>query len=163
MKKLYTALLSALIATSPVFAASYRSIHLNLKDNTIVKVSAKDGMTTTFEEKNIVMKHGSGTEELNVTLPLDDIRSWTYSTEPGDENAWAGIEKPEADNRINLWLGEGMITLRNLPEKSKVSLCDISGHQLKTAVATEECTLEVAPGIYILSVNSLTFKIAVSK
>lgn len=163
MKRLYIALLSALMATCPVFAASYRSIHLNLKDNTIVKVSAKDGMTTTFEDKNIVMRHGSGTEELNVTLPLENIRSWVYSTEPGNENAWAGIDKPEGNKGIDLWLGDGMITLRNLPEKSKVSLCDINGRQLKSAVATGECTLEVAPGIYVLSVNSLTFKIAVSK
>lgn len=147
MKKIVIPLLLGFFATIPhhLPAASYKSIIVNQSDGSEMKV-------TTCTKGDIV-------------LPVIDIKNWTFSTSAGSDDVWTGIELPTASG-TNCILNSDRIILSNLPEGSTVSLCSIDGRIVKSSRAEGDYELsisELPKGIYVLTYNKNTLKIAVAK
>ena len=78
---------------------------------------------------------------------------------------WTGIESPTASG-TNCILNSDRIILSNLPEGSTVTLCSIDGRIVKSSRAEGDYELsisELPKGIYVLTYNKNTLKIAVAK
>ena len=155
MKKIVIPLLWGLFATipQPLPATSYKSIIVNQSDG--------DDMKTTVAEGNLVITCTKG----DIVLPVIDIKNWTFSTSAGSDDVWTGIESPTASG-TNCILNSDRIILSNLPEGSTVSLCSIDGRIVKSSRAEGDYELsisELPKGIYVLTYNKNTLKIAVAK
>ena len=156
MKKIVIPLLLGLFATIPhhLPAASYKSIIVNQSDGSEMKVTIEDDMKTAVAEGNLV-----------ITCTKGDIKNWTFSTSAGSDDVWTGIESPTASG-TNCILNSDRIILSNLPEGSTVTLCSIDGRIVKRSRAEGDYELsisELPKGIYVLTYNKNTLKIAVAK
>lgn len=163
MKKIVIPLLWGLFATipQPLPATSYKSIIVNQSDGSEMKVTIEDDMKTTVAEGNLVITCTKG----DIVLPVIDIKNWTFSTSAGSDDVWTGIESPTASG-TNCILNSDRIILSNLPEGSTVSLCSIDGRIVKSSRAEgdyEFSISELPKGIYVLTYNKNTLKIAVAK
>ena len=155
MKKIVIPLLLGLFATIPhhLPAASYKSIIVNQSDGSEMKVTIEDDMKTAVAEGNLVITCTKG----DIVLPVIDIKNWTFSTSAGSDDVWTGT---------NCILNSDRIILSNLPEGSTVTLCSIDGRIVKSSRAEGDYELsisELPKGIYVLTYNKNTLKIAVAK
>ena len=163
MKKIVIPLLLGLFAIIPhhLPAASYKSIIVNQSDGSEMKVTIEDDMKTAVAEGNPVITCTKG----DIVLPVIDIKNWTFSTSAGSDDVWTGIESPTASG-TNCILNSDRIILSNLPEGSTVTLCSIDGRIVKSSRAEgdyEFSISELPKGIYVLTYNKNTLKIAVAK
>lgn len=118
-------------------------------------------MKTAVAEGNLVITCTKG----DIVLPVIDIKNWTFSTSAGSDDVWTGIESPTASG-TNCILNSDRIILSNLPEGSTVTLCSIDGRIVKSSRAEGDYELsisELPKGIYVLTYNKNTLKIAVAK
>ena len=120
-------------------------------------------MTTKTSDGNLELSSDKGA----ITIPLSDVRNWTFSTEEGSSDQWASIGGVSEDSAVTIQLQEGCITLGNLPEGSSVSLTAINGVGVAAANSVSgEYTIPtdtLTKGIYILTVNNRSFKVALSR
>ena len=165
MKRIFTMVSTVLLAASAVFAAGtgYRSIAVKHADHHLSVITIESGMTTKTSDGNLELSSDKGA----ITIPLSDVRNWTFSTEEGSSDKWASIGGVSEDSAVTIQLQEGCITLGNLPEGSSVSLTAINGVGVAAANSVSgEYTIPtdtLTKGIYILTVNNRSFKVALSR
>ena len=164
MKKFYTLILvfvgicaSAVMANA---ATTYRSVVFNKTDGEKFALTVESGMTTLVSDGYITMSCDLGV----VSLPVSDVTSWTFSTEPGTDFKVAGVDTPAEDlDLVELVVNEGSLTLNGLAEGSKVMLVSVDGRVVASTVGEGTLTLPISSlhaGVYILTYNDKSIKIA---
>lgn len=166
MKKTILVLASALaiFGASQAMGAQYRSVVINHPDRSVTTVAIESDMEASVAEGNLLLSCAKGT----ITLPVDNVTNWTYSTEPGSSDNWtSAIESVGADAQEIDYVRTGdCIILSNLPEASKVTLVAADGRVVSAVTASCSVTLPIdnlSGGVYILSVNNNSIKIALSR
>lgn len=168
MKKTFTLLLCCVAAMSGISASAaatdYKSIVVNRTDGTLTRITIESNMTTSISDGEFVLSCAKG----EIYIPMVETRNWSFSTERGDaDELWAGVEAVETDgNSIELiWIGNSL-TVRGLAHDSRVTLVGMDGRVVKSVVASGEITLDLGgcqKGVYVLTVNNQSFKIALTR
>lgn len=148
----------------PVFASAtgpYRSVVIKHTDTTLTRVSIESEMSTTFRDGLLVLSGQEG----QLSWPVDQISSWSFSPESGSPDIWAGIETPSFAQIDILWDGNELRIL-NLADDSRVMLTSVDGRVLVDRKVSGSCVLGgdiLRTGVYILIVNGVSRKIALSR
>lgn len=169
MKKTFTLL--CCVAAAAMFqagqaatATNYKSVVIEHSDNGISKISIENGMTTAMTDGDLVLSYEKGGVKYEIRHSLADVRHWTFSTEAGDSNLWAGIDGVVNENTVGIdWQGD-VINLTNLPVNSQITLVGIDGRTVSSVKATGEYSVklgELTGGVYVLTINGKSLKIAV--
>lgn len=136
-----------------------------------VVVIKNDGSTVAVQgEKDFFAKMADGELRFEsskgyIAIPLDEVKRWVYSTEPGDAE-WASISAPSVASDVIVKRLGNVIMLENLPAGSHVGLVALNGVTLLSAVASESYKIDLSDmesGLYLLTFNNQTIKIAVSR
>lgn len=164
MKKFFTLLGCLLVAAGLTASAAtyYKSVIFEHADSHLTRLTIESGMVTKLADSQFLLTSSKG----EITYPMSDIRNWSFSTEAGVDSPWAGIDTPAIDSALDIiWTSTG-ITVGNLPQASSVSLTGIDGKVLLNATASDTYTVrtsELTPGVYVLTVNHKSFKIAINR
>lgn len=134
---------------------SFKSLVLNLSDDSQVQVNLATALTTKFEGTNLVFTNGAS----RIEVPVANILNWFYSstttaTSTVDEVATEEPKLAEVNNREVRFLG--------LKENSQIAVYDLTGKTLFNLRASGEATVSLADypeGLYIFNVNGKQFKI----
>ena len=162
-KTLLTLLLGALCASAS--AAGIVSMTVHTTDGASTCIAMESDMTATVFNKTLVLNCEKGTIE----FAAEDVVKWTYSDEPGDDSLWglAAIGDVAGDSNDAAMTTEGgILSVSNLPQNSKVSVVSVSGSVLRQATVSGEYVMSLGdftPGIYIVTVNEKSFKIAINR
>ncbi|MCM1110773.1 MAG: T9SS type A sorting domain-containing protein [Clostridium sp.] len=151
MKRIYTACLLAAAALS-ASAAGYRSLAVNQTDGTDVTIELTDEMSAWFEE-GMFMVFGTSTE---VSVPQTNIKSFTFSET-------SSLATVAADALV---LEGGKMTFTNLPAGSVATVVNAAGQLVDSARPEGSWELDLAgypAGVYMVTVNGVTYKIATKK
>lgn len=143
-------------------AAGYRSIEINCKDGTQMKVSMESGMTTVFDTDAMTLKCDKG----DLSLNLSNVANWKFSTEAGSDEHWASIDELPAIDGVTIERDANRIALHNLPAGSQVMLVTIEGRVVNRCVTSGDYELSLSTlttGVYVLSFNNNAIKIAVAQ
>lgn len=154
----------ALFGATQAMAAQYRSVVINHPDRTVTTVAIESDMDATVAEGNLLLTCAKGT----ITLPVANVTNWTYSTEPGSSDNWiSAIESVGADaSEIDYERLADCIILSNLPEASNVALVAADGRVVSVMTASGSASVAIdnlPSGVYILTVNNNSIKIALSR
>ncbi|MCM1348432.1 MAG: T9SS type A sorting domain-containing protein [Firmicutes bacterium] len=170
MRKFFTllGLCAAIVGVSLSATAAgknYKSVVFEHTDSHLTKVNFEYGFTTMFENGDMVLYYTKGTNYYEIRQPLAEIRNWVFSTEAGSSDLWAGIDGAlsDAPGVVLNWSGKN-IELTNLPVNSTVMLTAVSGQTLLSEQATGTFTVStemLVPGVYVLTINDKSFKVAV--
>lgn len=147
-----TLLLSCVATVS--YAQGYKSIVVEMADGTTTGINLEEGMTTEFTEDKVVF----ASEQSTVQLEKKDVVSMSFSKS-------AGITKVSRETS-QFVVGDNSISFKGLPSKSKISLFDLSGACIDRITASGDYCLSLsnlATGIYIISINDISYKIQVGK
>ena len=151
MKHFYVAV-ALLAASFCASAQAYRSVAVNLKDNTKVEINLTDDFTATFEEGNFVV---SGVDT-DITVPAAKIKSFSFSKDV------AGLGNVAADTEAPVFNGDSMM-FNNLPEGSVVEVYNLAGALLFSEHVSGSYTLDLSTltaSPVIVKVNQVAYKIA---
>lgn len=146
-------------------STSYKSLVLEHTDSQFSRVTLQPDMTTAFADGELVMTYKSGAMLYEIRKPLNELRHWTFSTAEGDDNLWAGIGSAEADKVSIEWLGT-VIRVSGLRADSRVMLVTVDGRCVRNLTVQNECELRhvgLVKGVYVLTINEKSFKIAVKQ
>lgn len=146
-------------------STSYKSLVLEHTDSQFTRVTLQPDMTTAFADGELVMTYESDGVLYEIRKPLNELRHWTFSTAEGDDNLWAGIGSTESDN-VSIELGGTVIRVNGLPADSRVMLVTVDGRCVRNLTVQNECELDISGlvnGVYVLTINEKSFKIAVKK
>lgn len=162
MKKFYLPLLISLASVCSAEAAGYKSVVVNQTNGTLWMITMEENMTTKVTEGNLVLTCSRG----DITFPVKDIANWTFSTDGGADDLWAGVNLPEGDKPGCVQEGD-RIVLSNLPAGSRVMLASVDGRVVK-AVSSVSGSYELSlvglqSGVYVLTYNKESIKIAVAR
>ncbi|MDE6324281.1 MAG: T9SS type A sorting domain-containing protein [Paramuribaculum sp.] len=162
MKKIFTlvCLLTAGLATGAYAATNFKSVVIEHADTHVSRITMEHGMTTAFEDGMFVMSCEKG----DISYELEDVRHWTFSTESGDSDLWAGISDVANDNILSVnWAGD-VLRIGNLPSESRLTVVSVDGRSLLSRVVSGDCEIdlgEFSSGVYIVNVNNQSLKVAV--
>lgn len=150
----------AVAFTMPVSGAlTARSMVLRHTDTHTTVISLESGMTTSLSDGRLILSCPLGT----VSYPVSELAYWTYSDADGSADAWSGVaDATSASGIMVVWSADGLC-ISGLSEGSRVRLADMSGVVLREFTASDGCVLgtdEIQPGVYVLTVNDKSFKIA---
>ena len=104
-------------------------------------------------------------DESYIELPLDEVTGWEYSDQAGDAQ-WTSISGVTVNPDAIVRQTATGVTIFNLPENSIVTLTAINGITVKSLTASGSCQIEfegLQNGIYLLSFNNQTIKIALNR
>lgn len=137
---------------APVAASAYDQLSVHLTDGSKVDVTLSDDMTITFTPEELVAKSA----DVDVAVSRSEISHFTHVTPTGiSDVVGAAPEFTFAGNTLSF---------TDLPEGSSVAVYNLSGMTLLQAAAQGSYTLSLegfAPGAYIVTVNNISYKIAV--
>lgn len=140
-------------------AVAARSMVLRHADTHTTVISLESGMTTVLADGQLVLSCPLGT----ISYPVSGLTYWTYSGDAGSADAWSGVAEAAATGKIRVvWTAEGLY-ISGLDECSQVRLTDMSGIVLRELTVSDGCVVgndEIRPGVYVLTVNGKSFKIA---
>ncbi len=160
MKNFYLAffLLLASLCPSGVYAGTmYKSVVICRHDRTSLKVNLADDVNASIKNGNLLFSCSKG----DISLPVSEVGYWFYSTEPGSDEHWAGIDNIGADNVLVTFDGD-MLLLSNLPGGMNVAIYDVEGRCLHSAaVDASEVEINVSsyvPGVYVAVYGNKSFK-----
>ncbi len=161
-------LMKCFVAAAAVFlpavgrAAAYRSIVVQRVDGTEVTVNGEKGLTLVFTDDE--MRFTTPTSQY-MAFALSDVKGWRFSAQKGDTQ-WSGIDDAESDSSVKVDYSSNSIVLSGLPAGSIVALNALNGVLLYRAEASAELTVDLSglpAGLYLLTYNDTTLKIAVGK
>lgn len=158
-KFLLTVIVMVAASTAVASVNGYKSIVLHHLDGEQLAITIEDGMTTKVANGNLTLECDKGT----ITKPLDNLKFWNYSLQPGVDFETAGIGVVEGD-MIGLVVENERIVFQNLPVNSVVGLVAVDGRVIlsdKAAGYYEIPLSELTHGVYILTYNGKSLKIAV--
>lgn len=148
MKHFISSIVLALCALISSQAANYKSIVIEMTDNSSVGVNISDDLITTFVDKEIRFKKGFKTV---LTLERAKVASFNFSET-------VSLAEPTVDS------AEGLLNFSNLPQGAVVTVTDMAGCVVLTAPSADgHCTVSLAGlphGAYIVNAGSITLKIA---
>lgn len=132
-------------------SAAYRSLELNGKDGSSMLVNMAKDMEVRCEGDSLVV----ASEECMVKLALKSLRGWNFvAHEPASDSA-PGVSAP-------FTMEGNTIVPGNLPAGTTLILTDMGGRTVGVYPATAPIRLDgLRSGIYLLTVNGRTVKIAV--
>lgn len=145
-----------LLAAATMSAAGLRSMVIETKDGNGMTVNLSSELVTRFSDGDMILKG----DYVDVTVPLSTVKGWIYSDSVVDK-----VETAVEDN-LELTDNGDRITLTGLADASDVSLYSLAGQLIRRDRVSGEYTLglsELANGVYVLSVNNQSFKIAVNR
>ncbi len=153
MKK--TILLTMLpLLMQEVKAADYQYLVITTSDGTERALTAS-GLTIAFSNGNLVATSSSATV---ATIALADLASMHFS------NTDTGIESTQADDTNQISVADGVLSV-TAPKGTKVRIANIAGMLLgeytKAGQGTEVVGNRLGQGIYLINVNSKSYKIFV--
>ena len=162
MKNLFisVAVFFLLMLPGAVMAQAYSSIAVQRHDGSEFIVQGEKGISLVFSENE--MRFVSSSSQY-IAFPLSEVKGWYLSTKDGDNN-WSAIDDRVADS-VTVTRLAGSVQLDNLPAGSTVMLTSLSGMVISRANAEGSHTISLAgltPGLYMLTYNNVTLKIAVN-
>ncbi len=153
MKKYF--LPALLLATAlNVGATGYKSILVTHTDGSTSQIILSGDLKTSFDETNVIFKDN----DFLLEIEKINVVKFEFSTNSGVDN----IEV----NADNISLDSGILKLNGLPENSKVTVYTTSGVCLSNAICSGNFEVnlnEFAAGIYLVKINNVSYKIALSK
>lgn len=153
---------AALILPATMSAKGYQSVLVSKTDNTTLAIQGSQGMKATAMD-NIL--RFTTPDEAYIEIPLNEVTGWEYSDGTGDHE-WTAIDGVEAEADVTLTRTATGISIANLPDNSVVTLTALSGITVKHLIASGTCTISfegLQTGVYMLSFNNQTIKIAVTR
>lgn len=164
MKKTLLTLSTALALIIPctVSAKGYQSVVVNKADATVLAIQGDQGMKLTAADNTLRFMLP---DESYIELPLDEVTGWEYSDQAGDAQ-WTSISGVTVNPDAIVRQTATGVTIFNLPEHSIVTLTAINGITVKNLTASGSCQIEfegLQNGIYLLSFNNQTIKIALNR
>lgn len=161
-KTLIAPLAGLSICLLPLNAMAYSSMQLNHTDGSTTSVNIEEKMTARVSSGSLIMECSKGT----ITIPYSEIRSFTFSSQPGTAQWPAGVEAP-SPSHPQLNIEGGYLTVSALPSPSQVAVTTLKG----VTVASENCAGEFrisldklsADEVYIVSFNGKSVKIALNR
>lgn len=155
MKRLSVLFILAVIASVAGFSAwaNYHTVTVTVKEGESMSFSLADELTVRFND--LEMTISSPNFQNTVIIPKENISEFTHSTS-GIGDVTADAVAPE--------LANGMLSFTNLPEGSVINVFNTAGQLIKSETASGNYQLPLstlASGIYVVTVNNSTFKIAV--
>jgi len=159
MRKIYVSLLFAVLSLCgvTVWGASYKSIVITKTDGSTLAVSMEYDMLTEIKAGNLTLTSSKG----EIVIPTAEVRKWTYSTNSGGSDSWAGIETVESDGLSVIQYADRVV-FDNLPDGSVVCLVSVDGRVIsreKVKGHHEVSLSSLDRGIYVLTYNNNSLKI----
>lgn len=149
MRKFLLIAIAAFISLSCM--AAFNTVTIHLKDGSKVDITMTEGLALTFEGDNLVAT-GSGAD---VAVEKNSIAKITHTNVAGVEGITAAGEFILEGDKLHFG---------NLPDGSNIAVYDLSGIAVRQAQASGSFTLPLqglAKGVYIVSVNSSSYKISI--
>ena len=151
----------ASVCSLTAMGAGYKSVVINQPGGGFMAVTIEDGMSTKISDGNLVLTSSKG----DIILPVSDVQNWTFSTEGGSNDLWAGVELPSGDE-VSYVQQADRIVFANLPVNSEVSLVSMDGRVVNRSKVSGSYELPLTglqKGVYVLTFNDKSVKIAVAR
>lgn len=158
-KLLLSAIVMVAASTAVASVNGYKSIVLHHVDGEQLAITMENGMTTKVANGNLMLECPKGT----ITKPLDNLKFWNYTLQPGVDFETAGVGKIGGDV-VGLVVENDRIAFQNLPANSVVGLISVDGRVILSDKAEgyyEVSLTDLSHGVYILTYNGKSLKIAV--
>lgn len=133
---------SLLLMLSIIPASAFRSINITTIDGSIFQLPIKKGMSTSFDDSNVVFSSDSK----SISLAKDELVNWNFSKDLGDQTLWLTTEIEETNKQPAIKYNDGIIQLPNCNQEEGACIFDISGKLIKKVKATAE-------GLYIIETD----------
>ena len=164
MKKTLLTLFSALAIVLPttVAAKGYQSVVVNKSDATVLAIQGEQGMKSTVSDD--ILRFTLPNDSY-IELPLNEVTGWEYSEQTGDAQ-WTSISGITVNPDVVVRQTATGIAIMNLPENSTATLTAINGVTVKSIKASGNCEINydgLQNGVYLLSFNNQTIKIALNR
>lgn len=163
MKKIYLLLLSLCVGISAGATINgYMSLMLNYKDGRQTIVSLEDNMLVKVDDGNVTMTSAKG----SVVASTAALNNWKYNKTAVEDkdNGWTGIDDVNA-NAMKITMGSDYIVISNAPAGALINVVSIDGKSILSDRASdgyyEIATSGLRGGIYVLTINKESYKIAV--
>ena len=154
--KLKMLVAAMLLGSLSVSAESYRIMVVTTKSGEDFTVNLTSQLSTTFVGGVMILSD----IYVHVGVPMSDVTGWYYSNTVVDE-----AESPVADD-VNVAHNGASIDINGLKDNSRLSLVTIDGRVVMDATASQTFTVDLSGltnGVYVLTVNDQSYKIAVNK
>lgn len=140
--------------TASVQSETFKGMLISKTDGSTVALDMASDMETTVVDNNLVFSKG-GTDV--VTVPVAQVKTWKFS-----KTSVAGLSEVAVAEQMQL-VGKTVI-IDGLKAATPVQVISASGQTVLSTVATGRCELSLeglAAGVYVISYNNQTLKIAV--
>ena len=140
--------------TASVQSETFKGMLISKTDGSTVALDMASDMETTVVDNNLVFSKG-GTDA--VTVPVAQVKTWKFS-----KNSVSGVDEVAAASQLSL-TGKTVV-IDGLKAATPVQVISASGQTVLSTVATGRCELSLeglAAGVYVISYNTHTLKIAV--
>lgn len=161
MKKIYAifcasaALLASSVAASAE-GAGFKGLDIRLTDGSAVSVTLSDALTAKFTDTDMLISDGAS---VDISIPTNTIAAFEYTKES------AGVGQLESDSAAPVVDGD-QLRFSELPQGSVVRVYAVNGALLSEAKADGAITMPLSgfqTGIYVVTVNGMSYKITVKK
>ena len=140
--------------TASVHSETFKGMLISKTDGSTVALDMASDMETTVVDNNLVFSKG-GTDA--VTVPVAQVKTWKFT-----QNSVSGVDEVAAASQLSL-TGKTVV-IDGLKAATTVRVITASGQTVLSTVATGRCELSLeglAAGVYVISYNNQTLKIAV--
>lgn len=151
-----------LLALGVADASGYQSVVVNMADGTSLAIQGSQGMTAAIADGELRFMN---TDETFISLQLNEVKGWDFSSMPGDAE-WSALDCIPGDAQTILTRTSDALILENLPSGSYVRFVSLSGITISAATVSGAYSISLAgipSGVYMLTYNNKTVKIAVSR
>ncbi len=151
-----------LLALGVANAFGYQSVVVNMADGTSLAIQGSQGMTASIADGELRFMN---TDETFISLQLNEVKGWEFSSIPGDAE-WSALDCISGDAQTALIRTSDALILENLPAGSHVRFVSLSGIAISAATVSGTYSISLAgisSGVYMLTYNNKTVKIAVSR
>lgn len=152
----------ALILPATMSAKGYQSVLVSKTDNTTMAIQGSQGMKASVTDNTLRF---TTPDEAYIEIPLNEVAGWEFSQGTGDHE-WTAIDGVAADADVTITRTANGISIANLPDNTVVTLTSISGITVKHLTASSSCNISLEglqSGVYLLTFNNQTIKIAVTR
>lgn len=146
-----------MLAAVTASAETFRSMVIETYDGNDMTINLSSELTTTFADGEMLFKG----DNVNVAVPMAAVKGWSYSN-----NVYDAVADNVAEDGVSLSDRGDCIVIYGLKDASQVSLCTVDGRVLLNEKVSGEYTLgltDLVKGVYVLTVNKQSFKIAVNR
>lgn len=128
---------------------AYKSLVLNLNDERQVIVPLSTSLATTYDGANLVFVNG----DMRIEIPASEVAKWFYSS----QLITTGLNDIDNETAPSVEsVGEKSVRLSGLKENATISIFDMAGRTVKTAVASESAVISLeslTAGVYVIDID----------